>query len=122
MRYYCPGCWKDTPMDLEVCSSCGMNIHLFWDSKDIIEKLIHSLHHPEPSTPIRAAWLLGEMGDPRAVEPLINLIQDTQDHYLIRSAVQALQHINTEEGREFLKTLQHHPVRMIREEAHMNAN
>ncbi len=110
MRYYCPGCWKDFPADMEVCSSCGMNIHFFWDSKDMVEKLIHSLRHPEPSTSIRAAWLLGKIGDPRAVQPLIHLIQNTQDYYLMRTAVQALQQINTEEGLEFLKTLLEAPM------------
>jgi hypothetical protein len=120
MRYYCPGCWKDTLADMEVCSSCGVNIHFFWDSKDMVEKLIHSLRHPEPSTPIRAAWLLGKIGDLRALEPLIHLIQNTQDYHLMRTAVQALRQINTEEGLDFLKTLLNHPVRMIREEARRN--
>jgi hypothetical protein len=122
MHYYCPGCWKDSPTDFEVCPNCGINIPLFWDAKDMVEKLVHSLQHPEPSTPIRAAWLLGEICDPRAVQPLIHLIQNTRDYHLIRTAVQALRQINTEEGLEFLKTLQNHPVRMIREEARRNTD
>ena len=54
--------------------------------KDYTEKLIAALDHPEPETPIRAAWVLGRMGDQRAVAGLVRLLETTQDVYLTYEA------------------------------------
>ena len=117
MLYYCPGCWQDFAFAIEACPQCGINVADFWGRKDLVEKLIHSLQHPEPSTPVRAAWLLGRIKDPRAVEPLIRVIQDTRDFYLAREAVRALKQFATEEAQQFVESLRNHPVRMIQVEA-----
>lgn len=97
------------------CPYCGLDIHGFWKSKDYVEKLIVALNHPEPETPIRAAWLLGELKDPRAVEPLIRLIKYTEDVYIAQAAVEALGKFETPESLHFLDTLVHHPVKMVRD-------
>ncbi|MEJ2363076.1 MAG: HEAT repeat domain-containing protein [Deltaproteobacteria bacterium] len=115
--FFCPGCWHDFAEDLVRCPNCGLVIHEFWNSKDYLEKLILALHHPEPTTPIRAAWLLGKLGDSRAVEALIDIVKETEDLYLAREAVKALGAIDTLQARCFLRTLANHPARMIRVEA-----
>jgi HEAT repeat protein len=89
----------------------------FWNSKDYLEKLILALRHPEPTTPIRAAWLLGKIRDPRAVVGLIEIVEETNDLYLAREADKALGAIDTPQARHFLRTLANHPARMIRAEA-----
>jgi predicted amidophosphoribosyltransferase len=116
MRFFCPGCWKDFAFAIEACPQCGINVSNFWDRKDLVEKLIHSLQHPEPSTPVRAAWLLGRIKDPRAVGALIKIIQKTRDFYLSREAVRALKQFATEEAQQFVDSLRNHPVRMIQVE------
>ncbi len=122
MRFYCPGCWKDFAVAIRVCPNCGIIVPGFWDQKDLVEKLIHSLQHPEFSTPVRAVWLLGWIKDPRAVEPLIEVIQKTRDFYLAREAVRALKQFATEEAQQFVDSLRNHPVRMIQVEAMKNGN
>ena len=117
VTFYCPGCWHDFDEDLVRCPDCGLVIHEFWESKDYFEKLIVALRHPEPTTPIRAAWLLGKIKDPRAVVALIDIVKGTKDFYLAREAVKALGAIDTIQARYFLRTLADHPVRMIRAEA-----
>jgi HEAT repeat protein len=117
VTFYCPGCWHDFDEDLVRCPDCGLVIHEFWESKDYFEKLIVALRHPEPTTPIRAAWLLGKIKDPRAVAALIDIAKGTNDLYLAREAVKALGAIDTIQARYFLRTLADHPVRMIRAEA-----
>ena len=117
VTFYCPGCWHDFDEDLVRCPDCGLVIHEFWESKDYFEKLIVALRHPEPTTPIRAAWLLGKIKDPRAVVALIDIVKGTNDFYLAREAVKALGAIDTIQTRYFLRTLADHPVRMIRAEA-----
>ena len=117
VTFYCPGCWHDFDEGLVRCPDCGLVIHEFWNSKDYFEKLILALHHPEPTTPIRAAWLLGKIQDPRAVAALIDIVKGTNNLYLAREAVKALGAIDTIQARYFLSTLADHPVRMIRAEA-----
>ena len=116
MRFYCPRCWRDFAKDVTICPHCGLDIEEFWKSKDYVEKLIIALEHPEKETPIRAAWLLGQLKDTRAVSPLIDLVKKTDDVYLARAAVHALGEINTAEGRQFLATLTGHPAKMVRDE------
>jgi DNA-directed RNA polymerase subunit RPC12/RpoP len=118
MRFYCPRCWQDFGQDVAKCPHCGLDIAEFWKSKDYVEKLIIALDHPEKETPIRAAWLLGQLRDERAVSPLINLVQKTEDVYLARAAVQALGELDTPEARQFLGTLSHHQAKMVRDEVH----
>ena len=90
MRYFCPNCWNDFDENLTHCSYCGQNINEFWQSKDFVEKLIVALDHPVPETPIRTAWILGKMREERAIDPLISLIERTQDVFIACEALKAL--------------------------------
>jgi len=117
VRFYCPGCWSDFGEDLDQCPNCGLHIHEFWASKDYVERLILALNHPEKSTPIRAAWILGKLRNPKATNALIALIGKTADVYIATAAVMALGEIGTPEAIKFLETLRNHRVRMVREEA-----
>jgi len=117
MRFYCPRCWRDFAKDLPRCPYCGLDIQEFWKSQDYVEKLILALQHPEPETPIRAAWLLGQLKDTRAVQPLIDLVNETKDVYIARAAVRALGEIDSPEACQFLGTLTQHHAKMVRDEA-----
>jgi HEAT repeat protein len=90
VRFYCPVCWKDSAEDLPQCPHCGAEIHDIWGSKSFLEKLLLALNHPEPSTVMRAVWLLGQLGDRRAVEPLERLLESTRDVFVTRAAKVAL--------------------------------
>ncbi len=116
MRFYCPRCWRDFDRDVPQCPHCGLDIEGFWKSKDYVGKLVLALQHPEKETPIRAAWLLGQLKDTRAVPPLIDLVNKTEDVYIARAAVKALGEIDTPEARQFLSTLAHHHAKMVRDE------
>ena len=116
MRFYCPRCWRDFNRDVPLCPHCGLDIEGFWKSRDYVEKLIIALEHPEKETPIRAAWLLGQLKDARAVPPLIDLVKKTDDVYIARAAVHALGEIDTAAARQFLATLANHPAKMVRDE------
>jgi len=61
------------------------------DGGNNVEKLIGALRHPEPQTRLRAAWLLGEKGEARAVGPLVKAIDDNwDDPYILATIVTAL--------------------------------
>lgn len=115
MRFYCPHCWRDFDQDVRRCPHCGRNIEEFWESKDYVEKLILALQHPEKETPIRAAWLLGQIKDPRAIQPLIDLAKSTHDVYLARAAVNALGEIDTPACLQCLAGLRDHPAKLVRD-------
>jgi HEAT repeat protein len=114
MRYYCPGCWHDFAADVARCPQCGLDIHGFYASKDYFEKLVLALHHPERQTPRRAAWILGQRRETRAVGALIELARRTDDVYIATAAVEALGKIGTPEALAFVETLADTEIRMIR--------
>lgn len=114
MRYYCPGCWKDFAEDLAQCPECGLDIRRFYDSKDYCEKLILALSHPERQTPLRAAWILGQRRETRAVSALIERIEKTGDIYIATAMIEALGKIGTPEALAFVETLTDAEVRMVR--------
>ena len=115
MTYFCPNCWKDFREDKSVCPFCGFRVKEFWESKDMVKKLIHSLHHPDSQTSLRAVWLLGKLKAPQAVTPLISLFGETEDIYLAKAVVIALGRIGGSEALSFLKNQATHPVKMIRD-------
>jgi len=117
MRWYCPGCWRDFGEDLARCPHCGLDIHGFWNSKDYVEKLILALHHPEPTTPVRAAEVLGRLQAGQAVEPLMELVRANRDVFVVRSAIRALAAIGNSAALQFLETLTQSAAEWIRREA-----
>jgi HEAT repeat protein len=109
MRYYCPKCWRDFGEDVTRCPYCGTNIAEFLKDKDYVEKL---------ETSARAAWALGRLRDQRAVEPLISLIERTQDVYTASAAVEALGRLGKGRVRKFLRNIvATHPAAMVRDAA-----
>jgi len=118
MRYFCPNCWSDFDENLTHCPCCGQNINEFWQGKDFVEKLIVALDHPEPETPIRAAWILGEMREERAINPLISLIERTQDVFIACEALKALGKMDNRRALQFLENvINNHPAAIVRNSA-----
>lgn len=85
--FYCTNCWAENRLGDKVCWSCGAPLD---DEVSYKEKLIKALSHPEPQTPVRAAWLLGELEAREAVPQLIRAVQASADPYLQEAAVEAL--------------------------------
>lgn len=60
------------------------------EDSDYASKLISALDHPEPETPVRAAWILGELRETRAVGALVGLLEKGRDPYILAGAAEAL--------------------------------
>lgn len=90
---FCTHCWAKNPWEAERCVRCQAPLS-GPSGEDYVDKLISALRHPEASTPIRAAALLGQIADRRAVEPLRRLALDAPDPYIARAAVLALAAFN----------------------------
>jgi len=88
VTYFCPSCWSEVGT-ATICPNCRADLQDF-SSRSYEEKLIVALRHPEPTVPIRAANILGEMGSLAAVEPLIDVATSVDDPYIQEAAVVAL--------------------------------
>jgi HEAT repeat protein len=89
MSFYCPTCWAEVPGGTEVCPECGRSLTA--EGEDYVDKLIAALRHFEPTRAALAIQILSEMlADPRAVAPLMELLDTAGDAYVLRSAAEAL--------------------------------
>lgn len=98
MVYYCPSCWTEINKDCETCPACNVDIKRYSANEGFIDKLIAALQHPEPTTPIRAAWILGQRRDKKAIQPLYSLASRSTDGYVKAAAIEALLAIGTTES------------------------
>lgn len=118
MTFYCTNCWAEVAESAVVCPRCGDDLIARQARADYVEKLIAALHHPEPSTPVRAAWILGERRERAAVEPLCRLVRESPDAFQVESAVEALGKIGDPRAAAALDTATRHPSRRVRLTAH----
>lgn len=115
VHFFCPSCWSEVAEGTRLCPRCGVDVDAFWKEGDYVEHLILALQHPEPQTPMRAAWILGKLREQRAVAPLARLARHTRDVYLARAAAEALARIGGTSALDHLRSLARHPARMVRE-------
>jgi HEAT repeat protein len=90
VTFFCPNCWHVVQEDTVHCPHCGVDIPFLLQGRDYIDTLIAALRHPEPQTPIRVATILGNLRTPRAVVPLLDLLEGDADVYQKAAAIQAL--------------------------------
>jgi len=89
MIRYCPRCWAENDWEATVCATCGAPLHE--QGEDFVDKLIAALHHPEPTRAGLAIDILaGFMHDTRAIEPICELIERSNDIAILRQAARAL--------------------------------
>ncbi|MBM3860828.1 MAG: HEAT repeat domain-containing protein [Verrucomicrobia bacterium] len=117
MTFYCANCWAEVMATAQICPRCGDDILARQARADFVEKLISALRHPEPTTPIRAAWILGQRRERRAVPALIQLARESADPFIIEAAVAALARINDPCAEETLRWSATHPTLRVRRAA-----
>jgi HEAT repeat protein len=88
--FYCPNCWAEVSEGATICPHCHTNISERISQADYTDKLIAALQHKEPMTPVRAAWILGERREGKAVPALTKIVRKAKDAFLVESAVEAL--------------------------------
>lgn len=105
MTYFCPQCWSEVSPDQAVCDRCGVEIVREQQASTYVQKLIAALHHPERTTPVRAAWILGELKAREAVPALMDLARSSPDFFVRKAAVEALGEMRDAWSVGLLKTL-----------------
>jgi HEAT repeat protein len=76
--------------------------------QDYAQKLIAALDHPEPTTPVRVAWILGVRKETRAIPRLARLVRESDDPYIVEAAVEALGKIGDPTGLEAIRFAAQH--------------
>lgn len=104
LTYFCPSCWAPAP-ETGPCPRCGADAEREWTAKDYVAKLRAALHHREPTTPLRAAWVLGRLQSREAVVDLMELAEHSPDLFLRRAAIEALGWIGGPESLPLLRML-----------------
>jgi HEAT repeat protein len=88
--FYCLNCWTEIAENATACSHCHADILERIPQTVYADKLIAALRHKEPMTPVRAAWVLGERREQRAVDALTKIVRKAKDAFLVESALEAL--------------------------------
>lgn len=116
LTIYCPACYAANDEWDTMCHKCGGPL-TEERAGDFTERLIWALHHPEPTVAPRAAWILGERRDRRAVEPLISVIERSKDLGVLEEATVALGKIGDPRALPALQNLLAHSYVSVRERA-----
>jgi len=114
--FYCPNCWSRIKEDGRICPECKEEIKSFV-RLSYFKRLVRALNHPERTTRIRAAYILGELRDKRAVKPLAKAIVRTpgiRDIFFEEAIVVALGKIDGEEALPILISLLEHRSFLVR--------
>lgn len=89
ITFYCPNCWREVPADAHTCPYCH-HIYGRLDNRVFADKLINALRHPVPANAATAAQILGNLRDPRAVEPMVEVLTRTRDPEVQEAVIRAL--------------------------------
>jgi len=117
MIFYCPACWREVPELIHVCPYCKVDVKRLTLEQDYAQKLIAALDHPEPTTPVRVAWILGVRKETRAIPRLARLVRESDDPYIVEAAVEALGRIGDPTGLEAIRFATQHGAARVREKA-----
>lgn len=115
--FYCLNCWAEVLESATVCPHCHKDISERLSHADYVEKLIAALRHKEARTPVRAAWILGERREEKAVPALARIAKKAKDAFLVESAVEALGKIGGDVATEAVRIATQHSSLRVRVKA-----
>ena len=119
MIFFCPNCWAQVREGEKICPQCRVKIEPL-DQLSYFDKLTRALNHPVATTRMRAAYILGEIGDRRAILPLAGAIENAwekENLFFLREIAMALGKIDGHDALPALIHLLDHPSFLIRETA-----
>jgi len=114
MTFYCTNCWAEVRESATICPRCGDDIATRQARADYVDKLIAALHHPIPETAVRAACILGERRERKAVPALMQTVCESENLFLVDAAVEALGKIGDPQALETLHEAARHASARLR--------
>jgi predicted amidophosphoribosyltransferase len=116
ITFFCPSCWKEIKKDDSKCPFCRADITEH-EKKGFEEKLINALNHPERETVQRAVWILGSIKSAKAVQPLIQLFERTDNPFLKVTILYALSDFAMPEAVDFIVKSMDSEMSMVKKTA-----
>lgn len=86
--HYCPRCWQEVSPEQTVCGACGAALRE--TDRDLVQRYIDALRHPEPTLACLACAMLAELQDRRAVAPLMALVESRPVYEVTCAAAESL--------------------------------
>ena len=114
---FCTQCWSEAPKGAAVCPHCGDDIVARANRPDYTQKLIAALEHAEPTVAVRAAWILGERRESKAVVGLCRLVRESTDVLVVESALESLAKIGDRRAAMTVRWAVNHVNPLIRSAA-----
>ncbi len=105
------------PSRRTICPHCHADISERISQANYTDKLIAALRHKEPTTPVRAAWILGERHEEKAVPALAKIVKKARDAFVVESAVEALGKIGGSAATTAVRTATQHSSLRVRVKA-----
>jgi len=102
--FFCPACWTATGKDVPQCRICGCDIQEYLAEKSYAQRLIEALNHPDPTTRLRVAFILGRRRESEAVPFLARKVRESRDLYIGLACLEALLEIGDEAALEELRS------------------
>ncbi len=113
----CASCWRAVDPSASRCRHCGADLAAL-DRRSYTDKLIGALQHPDAETVMRVAKVLGDRGDPRAMDPLRSALRRYwHEPYLAAAIVRALGRFQHVQAREAIEDALGHDSFIVRKEA-----
>jgi HEAT repeat protein len=116
-RYCCPYCRSIFNDNYGKCPECELDIDHFYHERTYFQKLVAALQNPETETRCRAIAILGKIGDPRAVPPLLELLHTVDDYYAMRTIIESLEMLGGEESYRAIQKCTEHKSVIVRSAA-----
>ncbi len=117
---YCIHCFAEIAPDTQQCPFCGIAPQEWARSLDYETRLIHTLGHPLADVRMRAIIALGNRGNPRAADPLVQCALrhpiDVVQGLEIVNALRRL-HPGSVQSKALVHLARDHPAHAVRQAA-----
>jgi HEAT repeat protein len=115
--FYCTNGSAEVAESATTCPHCGDDIVARQARADFVDKLIAALRHPEPTTPLRAAWIPGQRHERKAVPALMQIAGEPNDAFIVEAVIEALGKIAVPQALKTLHWVTKHPSPIVRRAA-----
>lgn len=116
MRYFCPNCWEEVLKDTKICPYCKTDIEKMEADSTYLDKLINALRSNDYFTARSVAYILGEIGDSKAIDALSICIENS-DPYIAAEAIIAIAKIGGIRALGLIEKAKEHPYVTVRKVA-----
>lgn len=111
-HFFCPNCWNEIKAQIDQCNYCGYDLKKY-ENLSYEKRLINALHHPIRENRMMAAQVLGEMKSIDAISAFKEIIETSDDYYLIREILLALKKIGSPESKDIISQLRAHKSSLV---------